>query len=519
MNEKDVVAIISDHNARWSRRTAEMEELVKLYDQPWNPTLMRTPGPADWVSNVHGTIYPRHLGVVAQNVLRDVEGKVSPDPVAYESCGAQLLNKHKAAMDRASRLALVLGGAGIRWGWDNSGSTPFDRLAPQILGPMSIILDDAPVERYRGARYQVSWEWMEKTFGILETKGKRKRMLPWVWEIWDFEEDTVWYSPNNNLSPNSVIDLRSTDIQVGSDEKPRKVTWSRIPLRSSSGEPVSPISVLFYDESIDDPRNPISPLGRRLDIFRAKNSNLIMAKERAETDVDTYVLDPDVAADQDFMAGLANPVPRQGIILPRAVQGRPMTELIQIMEKRAYSQANKEFMEIIDQELAATNSSVGAAVMGMQTGVTATEIGIVDEYTKQGLSRFRMKFHDFMAENVVITSRMAAILAGDLPWIVPTPEGAKPYTGAYLNLDWNPIVTDTGVTSGTQLEQRREWPGQLQVLASLGIFEPKSLAEETLRRFGLDPARFPLAKAAEAPSPSEAPAMNSPEVVEVDPNA
>jgi hypothetical protein len=428
--------------------------------------------------------------------MRDPEtGMVSPDPTAYESSGAQLLNKFKPTMDRVSRLALVLGGAGVRWGWDATGATPYDRLAPRILGPQDILLDDCPIERFRGARYQVEWDWMQKMFGPIGVRGRSRLKLPYVWEVWDFEADTVHYVQANALSPNAVVDLRSSKIQVGAEEKPSTVSWRRIPFRSASGSPVSPITVLFYDESIDDPRNAISPLGRRMDIFRAKNANLQMQKDRAETDVDTYVVDPVLAEDQDFMSGLANPVPRQGLRMPNAAKGMPISSLIQILERKAYSPSMKDFMELIDQELVTTNASVGAAVMGVQTGATATEVGIVDEYTKQGLSRFRMKFHDFLAQNVVISSMMAAILCGDLPWVVPTPEGAKVYTGSYLSLDWNPIVIDSGVTSGTQLEQRRDWPGQLQILSSLGAFDPKALAEETLRRFGLDPARFPLLEA------------------------
>ena len=492
MEAQDLLAILDDHRGRWARRTAEVEELLRLYDQPWDPRQMRTPAPSDWVSNVHGTIYPRNLQVQARSVLRDSEGQLSPSPVAYESVTAKALNSHKKVLDRVSRLALTLGGAGIRWGWEYTGNDPFSRMAPLVLPPMDILIDDAPEERFRGARFQVTREWYAKTFKVQAPKYRNPLQLPYVWEVYDFVADTVYYVPDKGGSAHTIVDLKTSEIQIGNDDERVQVKWTRIPWRTPAGKPMSPISVLIYDEGMDDPRHCISPLGRRLDIFRAKNASLILAKERAEVDVDTYMVAPELAQDPDFMQAMCNPVPNQVVPMPASLAGRSPAELIHSVEKRASSPAMKEFMALINEELAQTNAAVGAQVMGMATGVTATEVGIAEEYTRQSLSRYRLKFHDFLAENVNILAIMASLLCGDVPWVVPTPEGMRPYTGAYLAQDWDPVVIDMGVQSGTQMEQRREWPGILQILAGMGRIEPEALVQETLRRYQLDPARFPL---------------------------
>jgi len=372
-----------------------------------------------------------------------------------------------------------------------------------------MLVDRNPEARFVGARIQVSKEWFSSMFGVQPPKITKPLDLPWVWEVFDLVGDRILYVPDQALNTINVKVAQSAKVRVGLDEEPHAVRWSRIPFRKPDGSPRAPIASVIYDQSCNDPRHFISPLGRRADIFRAKNAALLLARERAETDVDTYVVHRDLYANDEFMGALRNPVPNQVLPIPAGVAELPLDTLVRSLEKRGSSPAMDEFMRLIDAELAATNAAVGAQAMGIVTGVTATEVGIANEYTRQSLSRYRLRFHEFLAECVDIASSMASLLCGDLPWVAQTPEGARAYTGAYLALDWSPTVIDLGVQSGTQVEQRREWPALAAMLAEQGA-DPASLFEETLRRNNLDPNRFPRVQpqqAAPTPASETAPAI------------
>lgn len=511
-----VKAALSSHNAEWEHRRNDLKLFRDLYasrffgDTKGDPTSIRVEtgdGPAH-IESYLASLFSRSPAVEVGKDKARAEG----DPRIPASVCNGWLGKQRETFEQTTRIGLIYPCAFLRVGPDSNGG-----IEVRAVCPWDVILDtSAPTwahQRWIGHRYTLPLAaararfsnvaanaWMpqaEKRF--FETPGTSKRksadedipqdlQLVTVIEFYDLVRNKViFYSPDkdNGDSPLKVAD-----------------TPLRLPGTTAPSHPIVPV---YFGYEPDAPVVGISTLSRIYDQLRERNLLRTNAANCIRKDTRQYLARKGAFSEDD--AARITLGQDGAIVWVDENEKKPLADLIAAVPVAAMSSNYQFYSRDIENDLN-KGSVLAAFTRGEATRATATEIGVLAEYSASAIGRMA-RVRDAAIEAVAALYLAHLLLAGGEEGLVATADidgKTVAVTRDQLDYAWTITALDQAATPISKAIEQQRFLALVPILQSIGVRPDRILAQlvrlELLPiEFGVDALAPPAGPQAPAPAP------------------
>lgn len=513
-----VKSALSGHNAVWDAQRANLKLYRDLYasrffgDTKGDPSSIRVEtgdGPAH-IESYLASLFSRSPAVEIGGSKAEAGG----DPRIASAVANGWLGKQREVFEQTTRLGLLYPCAFLRVGPDDG-----DGFEVRAVCPWDVIVDAAAPtwahQRWVGHRYTLplakakarfpnvanaSWHPnAEKRYFEQNTRRKADSDVPadlqlvTIVEFYDLVRNKlVFFSPDK--------DYGETPIRVAG-----------IPIRlPGTAKPAHPIVPVYFAYEPDSPVVGIATISRIYDQLREKNLLRTNAANCIRRDSRQYLARKGAFSEDDAL-NITRGVDGAIVWVPVEVKGK-LEDLIAEVPVSPMSSNFDKYGAMISEDLA--NGSVLAAfTRGEATRATATEIGVLAEYSASAIGRMA-RIRDAAIEQVTALYLAHVMLSKDEEdedQVVATASiDGQTVEVRKEDLDhaWTITALDQAATPISKAIEQQRFLALVPILQGLGISAAAIVAQ--LVRLELVPVDFGAAEALAPPAGAPAPGAPPP---------
>jgi hypothetical protein len=519
-NRQDIIrliqTILEEHEHYWDELRPELDRYRKAYENKFwdensfDKTMIRIET-ADCYSYVEGfqsSLFTKNPAVV---VAPD-EASPSGDNLLAQASANRWLFEQRTQLEIASRLALIYPQAFLKLSPRDS-SDMLSKTEIRAIRPWEVIVDtDASswdTQRFCGHIYYLP---------LNEAKDK------WGNKDWNPQPKDDYFSIQKRVLRNKDADLPEEyqyikivelyDLSYDSlyvwtpnlKGDKQLIERSEVPLRTYDDQPLVPIAPLFYSRKPERPLCGISAVSRVFDQFYEKNILRTYWANAVRRDSRQYLY-KEGALDEEALAKITAGV--DGAMIP--VDEPVLAGVIQQVGVEPISSNFDRYLAQIESDIN-RGTILAPFSRGETTGVTATEINALAQYSASQLGKLARE-RDYTIERLaLIYLRSIALLADEGEKASIRVEN-KPRVVSSKDLDakFKIIALDQASTPVSAEINKQNLVNLAPLLIELGV-APEKIKEEMVRLFALpetfleaveQPPAPPMPT--EPPLPTEAP--------------
>lgn len=428
------ISLCEQHNSYWDKLKDKMERYMQCYVSEYWQGLSQ-----ELEDFEHFVEVPYAHNIIEQYItsifLRDPAVAMKADPLtqadadAVETIVNRWINSSRTALENATKLALLYPNSFLRIYPDKSllneknPTSYLEVLCVEALSPWEVIVDQEASswenQRFIGSICQISSKLVSQRFNrrvngltpkekkfYFDTDGKPKGdSSAYGSSQISTPEDYLYI---NIVEMYDLIEGTYTVFTEDHEDGYYEFTHTEIPVRDYSTKPLVPIIPLYFSWRPDKPMIGISTMARVYPLLKEKNDLRTHQANATRSDTRKYLTNKKVL-DDSFVELLQSSV--DGLYIPVDTD-MPLSTLIYPIPLEKLSANHDTYSREIDADLA-TATLYAPFTRGEVTKATATEIGVLSQYTSSEQSKMERQKNECLERIAKFYVRWLALQIGD----------------------------------------------------------------------------------------------------------